>query len=139
MSLTRSDTPGIYSVSGSSSTSMTSSRLSLEKKIPANALQLYAHGNVELTNLHKGRYQPGCWGCRLGSRSPSHNSRTHHLIQRIERVSTRSGINRSIDLRYRLRFRSHPQKHCRRLLASIAVYKDGPTTHVKVGIPQASW
>ena len=75
MSLTRSDTVGMYTASGSSSTSMTSSRLSLEKKMPGtNAPQLRALGNDKLTNLRKDRCRPGWQGYRLGSRSLSRNS-----------------------------------------------------------------
>jgi len=36
-------------------------------------------GNVDLTNLRKGRCRPGCRGYRLGSRSLSRNTR--RLIQ----------------------------------------------------------
>jgi hypothetical protein len=99
---------------------MTSSRLSLEKKTPANAPQPPARDSVEWANLRKDRYQPERCGYRLASRRPSRNSHIRHLILGAT-VSTRSRTNNLIDLRSRLHFRPRLQKHCLHPLESITM------------------
>jgi hypothetical protein len=67
---------------------MTSSRLSLEKKMPANVPQPPARDSVELAYLRKDRYQSERCRNRLASRRPSRNSQIRHLILGVT-VSTR--------------------------------------------------
>jgi hypothetical protein len=99
---------------------MTSSRLSLEKKMPANAPQLPAHDSVKWANLRKDRYQPERCGYRPAFRRPSRNSHIRHLILGVT-VSTRGKTNNLIDLRSRHHFRPRLQKHCLRPLESITM------------------
>lgn len=67
---------------------MTSSRLSLEKKMPANVPQPPARDSVEWANLRRDRYQSERCRYRLASHRPSRNSQIRRLILGVT-VSTR--------------------------------------------------
>jgi len=77
-----------------------------------------------LAHLRKDRYRFGRWGSRLESRSPSHNSRTRHLIPEKNRKSKhtgRGGQTEPIHRRSRLHSRPHPLKRRPPPLESVVV------------------